>query len=417
MGMIINIDEALKLRSEFNVLGEPLHEMLKAKQEAWEKENPIDFLFNRNPITTFQETYTSSIGFAHAFAETSDYNVGPIFNTAEGFSATFRSRTFQGGFIITQQALEDRQLGSIKDTATQYIKRWHGDIVEYCMTAISAGFGSEVTWGTADNGGVSRLKLTSADTVDGTLDGVKNPLFSNAHTIVKRDGMTADQITAAKQSNLFRAAKDTTNTDLTAAIAIGSSDPGQIAKLADFINRVIVTMENYKDDNGKRAGVNGQKTIVAPNDAHLSAAISAALSMETFGQLPNPGYQKAVLKTTPYLNDITQCSNGYGFFIVDKAYNAENHGPELTERIAFTLEVTEEKRPKGIAYDGRQRFDVNVASWRGIAFCYIGAASDTSSNWNYKTNFTNIVPVATLVKPVSVIGTVSTDEVEAASGT
>ena len=103
MGMIINIDEALKQHSHYNVLREPLNKMLQDQQEAWERENPIDLIFGRSTMSTFQETYSSNIGFAHAFAETSDYNVGPIFNTAEGFSATYRTRTFQGGFIISHQ--------------------------------------------------------------------------------------------------------------------------------------------------------------------------------------------------------------------------------------------------------------------------------------------------------------------------
>ena len=129
--MIINIDRALELRSDYNILREPLNAMLQSQQEAWERKNPIDLLFNRSTISTFQETYTSSIGFDHAFAETGDYSVGPIFNTAEGFSATYRTRTFQGGFIITQQTLEDRQLGRAKDDASAFIKRWHADVVEY----------------------------------------------------------------------------------------------------------------------------------------------------------------------------------------------------------------------------------------------------------------------------------------------
>ena len=131
MGVIINIDEALKLRTDYNVLGEPLNAMIKNKQEAWERENPIDMIYNRSSIDKFQETYTSSIGFDKAFVETNDYAIGPIFNTAEGFSATYRTRTFQGSFIITQQTLEDRQYGTAKDTANSFVKRWHGDIVEY----------------------------------------------------------------------------------------------------------------------------------------------------------------------------------------------------------------------------------------------------------------------------------------------
>ena len=165
-------------------------------------------------------------------------------------------------------------------------------------------------------------------------------------------------------------------------------------------------MENYRDDNGKRAGVLGPKVIVAPNDARLNAALNAALSMDMFGQEPNVAYKRATLKTTPYLRDIDACKDGCGFFIVDPAYNAANHGPEFTERIPLTIDVIEERRPKGIIYDGRQRFDINVCSWRGIAYCYIGTPGSGDA-WNAASKFTKVTPVST-VKPVGVVGTVTT---------
>lgn len=394
MGMIINIDEALKLRSDYNVLKEPLNKMLSDMQEAWERQNPIDLLFKRGTLSGFQETYTSSIGFDRAFKETSDYAVAPIFNTAEGFAATYRSRTFQGSFIITQQVLEDGKVGQVKDDASAFMRRWHGDIVEYCMTAIDAGFGVE------KNFEGSRLKLTSADTVDGDITNAnKNPLFFKEHTTVKRDAAA----TIKKQSNIF-AAMDSNGNKL---IDIAGEDAAKVSKMADFINYVITAMENYYDDNGKRAGVVGAKTIVAPNDPRLKAVLNAAISMEMFGQEPNMAYKRATLETTPYLNDIDACKGGIGFFIVDKSYNAENHGLELTERIPLTLDVIPEKRPKGIVYDGRQRFDVNAATWRGIAYCYVGAA--VTGAWNDKSKFTQVTPVS-VIKPVGVVGTVTTKQ-------
>lgn len=409
MGMIINIDKALELRTEYNILREPLNNMLQERQEAWEKQNPIDFLFVRNSISTFQETYTSSIGFAHAFAETSDYAIGPIFNTAEGFSSTYRTRTFQGSFIITQQTLEDRQLGRAKDDASAFIKRWHGDVVEYSMTAISAGFTSNtpVYWGSDANGGKSKLKLTSADTVTGEIDGVKNPLFYKNHTIVKRDGMSDTDIQNAYQSNIF----------YLDGVVLGGDDPGQIAKLADGINQVITIMENYKDDNNKYAGVDGAKTIVCANDARLTASLNTALSLDMFNMMGgikgvNPAYNRATVDKTPYLRDIPQTAAGKGFFIVDKSYNAANHGPELTERIPLTLDVIEQKRPKGIVYDGRERFDINCASWRGIAYVYVGTPAGSSGDWDYIDNFTKITPAETYVRPVSIVGTVTTQAQE-----
>lgn len=394
MGMIINIDEALRLRSDYNVLGEALNDMLKDKQEAWEAKNPIDLFFVRNTIDGFQETYTSSIGFAHAFKETSDYSIAPIYNTEDGFSATYRTRTFQGGFIITQQVLEDRRYGSAKDTASSFIKRWQGDIVEYAITAISGGFGYEVEWG--DGTDTSTLKLTSADTVDGTLDGAKNALFSKEHTIVKRKGMTVDDVNNAKQSNKFYLGVD-----------LAGNDAAKLTKLADGLNQVITAMENYTDDNGKYIAINGEYSIVAANDPTLKAALNTVLSMpmyNDFGQMlgKNPCYERATADYSPYFNHIPQTKDGIGFFIVNKAYNAENHGPEFTERVPLTLNVENKKNPYGISYDARQRFDVNCASWRGVAYVYIGTPTATGNTWDKKDTFTQITPSATVVKEVRV---------------
>lgn len=405
MGVIINIDEALKQRSTYNVLREPLNAMITDMQEAWEKKNPIDLIFKRGTISTFQETYTSSIGFAHAFTETSDYAVGPIFNTAEGFAATYRSRTFQGSFIITQQTLEDGNVGRVRDDASAFTRRWHADVVEYAMKALEGGFGTPAVW-EGGNGDKSKIELKSADTLSGAVDDTtKNPLFYKNHTIVQRDdvvgsaGTSASYVSDNYQSNLFWATDGAGNP----GIVIGGNDPGQIAKLADFINLVITYMENLKDDNNKIAGVHGAKTIVAGNDPRLKAAINTALSQDMLNGALNPAYKIATADFTPYLNDIKQFKNGLGFLVIDHEYNNANHGLEFTERVPLTLDVTETKRPKGITYDGRQRFDINVATWRGIAYCYLGTPSTTSTDWNHSTKLTPIKVVETLVKPVNVV--------------
>lgn len=423
MGMIINIDEALKLRSDYNVLKEPLHAMMRGQQEMWEKENPIDFIYNRNSISSFQETYTSSIGFKNAFSETADYSLGPIFNKAEGFAATYRTRTFQGSFIITQQTLEDRQVGKVKDDATQFVKAWHRDIVKYAMAALDAGFGIEQSW-TGGDGKVTRLKLTSADTWDGDItNGVKNPLFYNKHTLVKRDGVSytfnpieSEASTGDAQTNMFYG-----QISDSVALSIDGSSPNRVSGLADLIDQVITYMENLKDDNGEYAAVSGEFTIVAANDPHLKAAINTALSTKTFCQgeaeYVNPAYERCTAKFTPYLNNNLATKGGLGFFIVNKSYNAENHGLELTERIPFTLDAIWEKRPAGVIYDGRQRFDVNVATWRGIAYVRIGALSTDSYSpgdlgyfLNTKTNYMKLNVLENIVKPVSVEGVVKTKE-------
>lgn len=423
MGMIINIDEALKNRSQYNILAEPLHEMMRTEQEAWEASNPIDHLYVRKSIDKFQERYSSSIGFENAFAETSDYAVGPIFNQAEGFSAVFRTRTFQGGFIITQQVLEDRQVGKIKDDAMAFTKRWHGNLVEYAMKYMDAGFGIPVMWGDAVNGQTSRLYLESADTTDGDIyTATKNPLFCRTHKTVKRDAAS----TPLSQSNIFlgytsapTGTEGSFSSVGTNGITLTGDSTAKITQLADLINQVITEMQNYKDDNGKYVNMMGSFEIVAANDPHLKAAIETALSMEQFkvgeSMYLNPAYKIASTYYTPYLRDIDATKGGGGFFIVNKAYNEANHGPEFTERIPYTLDAIWKDDPKGVKYAGRQRFDINVASWRGIAYVRIKpvtATTDASATVDAKLNNINnykaLALSAKIVKPVTVEGTVAT---------
>lgn len=392
MGMIINIDQALKERSHYNVLKEPLHEMMKAEQEAWEKSNPIDLLFVRGTISSFQETYTSSIGFAHAFSETSDFNVGPIFNQAEGFTATYRTKTFQGGFIITQQTLEDGQYGKVKDEASAFGKRWRADVVEYAMKSIEGGFGKDAVWSAGD-GKKSTIRLNSADTTDGKISTpTKNPLFTNNHTMVDREDGTYDP--TKKLTNLYYLDID-----------LDGDAYNKISTIAAAINEVITGMENLLDDNGKITGVSGSKDIVTANNAHLNAIINTALSMDMFkygdSDILNVAKNRGTHKSTPYLNSIC---NGKCIFIVDKAYNSANHGLEFTERIPFTLDATELKRPNGIAYDGRQRFDINSATWRGIACIYLGNPTTTLPSWAASASmFTQLTVPGTIATPVNVV--------------
>ena len=390
MGMIINIDQALKERGHYNVLREPLHQMMQSEQEAWEKENPIDLLFVRGTISSFQETYTSSIGFAHAFSETSDFNIGPIFNQAEGFTATYRTKTFQGSFIITEQTLEDGQYGRVKDEASAFGKRWRADVVEYAMKSLEGGFGKKAYWAAGD-GKKTEIKLDSADTVDGDISNpVKNPLFTNAHKTVKRE----DTDGPISQSNLYYLDID-----------LAGDASNKVSTIADAINTVITNMENLRDDNGKITGVSGAKTIVTANNAHLKAILKTALAMDMFdygdSKVINPAYDRAEAKSTVYLNDIC---DGKCIFIVDKAYNAANHGLEFTERIPFTLDATELKRPSGIAYDGRQRFDINTATWRGIACIYLGNPNTSLPSWAQSaTMFDEIEVSSPIAKPVKVV--------------
>ena len=72
------------------------------------------------------------------------------------------------------------------------------------------------------------------------------------------------------------------------------------------------------------------------------------------------------------------------------------------------MNVKECDEPMGIKYSGRQRFDINVATWRGIAYVYVGTPAGSDS-WDALANFTQITPSVEMgVKPVAVVNTVKT---------
>lgn len=403
-GLIMNIDVGLKDATWFNILNDPIEKLMQDTVEQFEKDNPIGHIFAYRTIDVFQKTYRSNIGFSKAFEETNDFAVGPLFNVAEGFSATYRTRTFQGAFMITQQLIEDRAYDNMADLARAYTTRWEGDKVDYALNALQAGFGEQVVWGKDRPDGKSVLRLTSADTVDGDIySETHNALFTNKHTIVKRDEMTDADIEENYQSNCFYS-----------EVNIKGSEPDRISRLAEVINSVITKMENYKDDNGKYTGVMGAKEIIAANDEFLKGAINAALSLDMFKQgealFPNPALQRATAYYTSYLNDIPCTKGGIGFFIVDRAYNDANHGPEFTTRIPFTLKVIEQSRPSGVIYDGRERFDINCASWRGITYVSLVKPDGASGAWNDINHFTEVEHSATIVLPVEVVNMTSDDK-------
>ena len=106
-GVIINHDQALKQREDFNLLYEPIEEMIKGVVEAWEKNDPLEPLFVRDSIDRLQKTYSSSIGYDQVMAESADYSVGELSNAQSGFRKTVSTRPFRGSKIIAQEVIDD----------------------------------------------------------------------------------------------------------------------------------------------------------------------------------------------------------------------------------------------------------------------------------------------------------------------
>lgn len=408
----INIDEALKLPQTFNVLHNALDELFAKRQEEFQKSNPLKEIYKTVPLDRFQKSFGSSIGFKQAFEQTVDYATYPGFTSGDGFRATVSYKPFNGKVVFTWQTILEADYQGIRDTLANYQIAWQRQIVEFGMFALTAMFGSKVY----DKVSKSYLKIDSADTTDGDpMTPTKNPVFTNAHTIVRTEDMNDTTFNSYKQSNKF----------YIDGVKLDGSDPLAYAKIADGLYQIKVAMSKYLDDNGKRAGVSGRKKIVATEDAHLNQAILSVLQADDFCAVGydklNPVKNGFDTYFTPYLDgNIDQAipqfavdaTDGYahGILMLDPEYNNANKGPMMVERLGFSMKAVKTDEPEGIKYLAKQAFDFFCPSWRGIAYIHIGKPTGTAGSgaWNDPNTFTKITPVA-YAKPVSVVGTVTTE--------
>lgn len=407
---IINIDEALKLPQTYNVMHNALDELFAKRQEEFQKSNPLKEIYKVVPLDRFQKSFGSSIGFKQAFEQTVDYAAYPGFTNGDGFRATISYKPFNGKVVFSWQTILEADYSGIRDTLSDFQIAWQRQIVEFGMFALTAMFGKKVY----DPVSKSYLKIDSADTKDGDpMTPTKNPVFTNAHTIVKTENMDDTTFRSYKQSNKF----------YIDGVKLDGSDPLAYAKIADGLYQIKVAMSKYLDDNGKRAGVTGRKKLIATEDAHLNQAILSILQADDFCAVGydklNPVKNGFDTYFTPYLDGnidqkIPQFAVGtdgyaHGILMLDPEYNNANKGPMMVERLGFSMKAVKTDEPEGIKYLAKQAFDFFCPSWRGIAYIHIGKPAGTASSgtWDDPETFTKITPVA-YAKPVSVVGTVTT---------
>lgn len=403
--VIFNIDKALSLPQKYNVMHNMLDELYAKRQEEFIKNNPLNKIYKVVPLDRFQKSFASSTGFKQAFEQTVDYAAYPGFSNGDGFRATIGYKPFNGKVVFTWQFLLESDPAGIAETLSDYQIAWHRQLVEFGMFALTAFFGGKVY----DKVSKTYLKIQSADTTDGDPMGdVHNPVFTNAHTIVKTEGMTSTEFNAAKQTNKYYI-----------NVALDGSDPLAYAKIADGLNQIKVRMNKLKDDNNQYAGLRGRKLIVATEDARLNGALDSVLAAEDFSAAvgkPTLNLAKGKFDTyyTPYLEGTpdqpipqfaTDATDGYakGLLMLDPEYNGANKGPMMVERLGFSMKAVKTDEPEGIKYLGKQAFDFFCPSWRGVAYIYLGLPAGNSGDWDDVSTFTEIVPIA-FANPVTLVG-------------
>lgn len=414
-----NIDKALSLPQKFNVMHNALDELYAKRNEEFQRDNPLKKIYKMVPLNQFQKTFGSSIGFKQAFEQTVDYASYPGFTNGNGFKATIGYKPFNGKVVFTWQTILEGDAAGMSETLSEYQIAWQRQLVEYGMFALTGFFGGKIY----DKVSKTHMKIQSADTVDGDPMGdLHNPVFSNAHTIVRTDDMTDEVFEAAKQSNKYYI-----------NVKLDGTDPLAYAKIADGLNQIKVRMNKLKDDNNQYAGLRGRKLLVTTEDARLNGVLDSILAADDFSAAvgsPTLNLVKGKFDTyyTPYLegnpdqpipmfatsnpedpNDIYKDGYAHGILMLDPEYNNANKGPMMVERLGFSMKAVKTDEPEGIKYLGKQAFDFFCPTWRGVAYIHIGvpAGVKASGTWDDPDTFDEIKPMA-FGTPVSVVNTVTT---------
>jgi hypothetical protein len=392
MGVIFNIEEALH-NSAFNILQEPIKMILENETEAFEKESIIPKVFVMKTSDKYREEYRSTTAM-DGFKPTEDMEPAGLSDFEESYNKQYVFQTWTNAFIISKQVMEDKDTMSVEPKALGFIKSYGRTRELYAVNVIGAGLGQARLSKEEKEALRKNYKITAStglgmDTTDGTVEGTKEQYFTNKHKPV---GYGAKGRTF-EQSNKFHA-----------TIAFDGSDPELEEKVLDVIGQVESHMKKYKDDKGNIVPVN-PTTIVMGENFRLSDVLMRGLKSKYGSRMDGNGvnlqFGKYTLVISPYLSAVKGFEDAdNALLLVDPARNREGMGLVWFDRVPLQIDSYIDKKTKANVWDGRARFGAGFGDFRAMAYINLSGTD--------KTNSTEITPLATSVKAVKVVNTVTT---------
>lgn len=349
MAVIFNISEALE-RSAFNVLQEPIKMLLEGEVEAFEKKSFLPSVFVFRTTDKYQEEYRSSTAM-DGFKPTEDLQPAGLSDFDEGYGQIFRTQIWTNAFVVSKQAIEDNQALSINPKALGFIKSYGRTRERFGAAMISGALAGDVTF----EG--KKFTCKGMDTVDGTVDGVKQTYFHKEHQPL--DGVAG----GIEQSNMFYK-----KIDLAAVTA-----PEDLIKVVDIVE---TAMRNYRDYKGNILDIRPSR-IVAPANKQISSLFYMAFGTPNLSLMGdnaiNPHYNKWDVVITPYLSGLTGFEEkDQAFLMISPDTNRENLGAVWYDRTQLEISSWIDPQSKANVWDGRARYGVGFADFRAIAYVCTG---------------------------------------------
>ena len=312
----------------------PLASYIEQLGEAFERESLLKYLFHFENSRHWAEQHSSETAMDD-FVPVGEGGEYPRTGFESGYDRIIENMTFKQSFSVTQELVEDAQLGEMKRRARKLITAY-GRTREKFGRALYAGgiYGATVSFGG---------KSFACNSADGLA------LFHKEH-VNKVDGK--------KQCNLYKGA-------FTAAV----------------LGKMETEMQQITGDNGELLAV-APDTIWIPNDAALKDAVFAAIGADKEPTTSNNAYNHQFGRWNviidPYL---TQALAAMGktdkpFILLDSKFLETGDGAIFQERKKLDVKSVIDQNNDNNSWRGRARFGAGFVDWRFAAAGNISTGKD-----------------------------------------
>lgn len=312
----------------------PLATYIEQQGEAFEQQSLLKYLYHFENSRHWAEQHSSETAMDD-FVPVGEGGEYPRTGFESGYDRIIENMTFKQSFSVTQELVEDAQLGEMKRRARKLITAY-GRTREKFGRALYAGG----IYGTTVSFGGKNFACNSADGL---------ALFHKEH-VNKVDGK--------KQCNLYKGA-------FTAAV----------------LGKMETEMQQITGDNGELLAV-APDTIWIPNDAALKDAVFAAIGADKEPTTSNNAYNHQFGRWNviidPYL---TQALAAMGktdkpFILLDSKFLETGDGAIFQERKKLDVKSVIDQNNDNNSWRGRARFGAGFVDWRFASVGNISTGKD-----------------------------------------
>lgn len=312
----------------------PLASYIEKLGEAFERESLLKYLFHFENSRHWAEQHSSETAMDD-FVPVGEGGEYPRTGFESGYDRIIENMTFKQSFSVTQELVEDAQLGEMKRRARKLITAY-GRTREKFGRALYAGgiYGTTVSFGG---------KSFACNSADGLA------LFHKEHV---------NKVNGKKQCNLYK---------------------GNFT--ATLLGKIETEMQQITGDNGELLAVSPD-TIIIPNDAALKDAVFSAIGADKEPTTSNNAYNHQFGRWNviidPYL---TQALAAMGktdkpFILLDSKFLETGDGAIFQERKKLDVKSVIDQNNDNNSWRGRARFGAGFVDWRFAAAGNISTGKD-----------------------------------------